>query len=184
MSRKIWLWLIGFVALVGLAAMAPAVAQFALPSAAPPPPPPQAPHFQVRPQVARPIPQVSGDSNAATLQPWMNPDTAKAAIQKLQADRRKLREQYQLTLTEYQKTLAKLDEMTRVGGSLVTAHCEGLVSVNTAGASENCESSGYACNAVSGLCERSCHGNSGTECAGGYVCDGGQCIVPVPHDDG
>jgi len=159
------------VALLGAVAVTPALAQVMLPAAPPvPPPPPSSPHIQQN--IARSIPSpIASDRNAATLQPWMTPETAKAAIEKLQADKRKLRDQYQITLTEYQKTLAKLDEMTRVGGSAVTAHCEGLTSVNTAGASENCGASGYACNAVSGLCERSCHQDSGDKCAPGYLCD-------------
>lgn len=161
----------------------PALGQIMLPPAAPPPPPPRTGAVQVMRPTLPPDAQATVGEHPARLEPWMTPETAKAAIEKLQADKRKLRDQYQLTLSEYQKTLAKLDEMTRVGGTLVTAHCEGTRSVNTAGASEDCASSGYACSPVSGLCERSCHGNSGTECAGGYVCDSGQCIVPVPRDD-
>jgi hypothetical protein len=158
-------------ALLAVLAVGPALGQVMLPAAPPVPAPPPG-QIQMRPQIARPLPAPApADSSAATLQPWMDPDRAKAAIEKLQADKHKLREQYRITLSEYQKTLAELDEMTRVGGSRVTAHCDGLVSVTTAGASENCGASGYACNAVSGLCERSCHQDSGTKCAPGYLCD-------------
>jgi regulator of replication initiation timing len=91
------------------------------------------------------------------------------------------------TLQQENKTLKqqnadlqkKLKDVTVPGGSAVKAYCESpTVSRNTAGAINNCASSGYMCEPVSGLCRTSCSKTDG-QCASGYVCDppfSGHCI--------
>jgi hypothetical protein len=65
--------------------------------------------------------------------------------------------------------------MTKQGGSLVRAYCESeSLSRNTAGATTNCATLGYACEAVSGLCFNRCSRTS--QCARGWVCDSPNCI--------
>lgn len=63
---------------------------------------------------------------------------------------------------------ARIAEITRPGGSLVQAYCESpTLSRNTAGARNDCASSGYGCEPVSGLCRTSAR--SSDECATGFT---------------
>jgi hypothetical protein len=69
---------------------------------------------------------------------------------------------------EVQSLQARIAEMTRPGGSLVHAYCASpTVSRNTAGASSDCESQGYTCEPVSGLCRTSAR--SSADCAGSNI---------------
>ena len=115
-----------------------------------------------------------------------DPDRARALINKLRLEKREVRQQYLQTLAQYNETAKMLDEMTRRGGSLVHATCEGqYLSVRTDGAgSENCAASGYICGSVEGTCRRTC--TTSNDCAGGYVCDIGaaRCVPPpIASDD-
>jgi hypothetical protein len=90
-----------------------------------------------------------------------DPEQARKTINQLRREKRELNQK----LTE---ALARIDEMTRRGGSLVSAYCESpSVSRNTAGATENCGA--YRCGEVDGLCRKTC--NVTTDCAGYHVCD-------------
>ena len=114
---------------------------------------------------------------------YQDPEAMKAALAKLKKEKRELRSQLATTLADLQNARMTLDEMTRKGGSLVTAQCASRhLSRNTAGAEENCAASGYACEDVSGLCKRMC--NVTTDCAHGFVCDTAvsRCIVPPTGD--
>lgn len=75
---------------------------------------------------------------------------------------------------------SRLNEYTSKTGSEVHAYCENRdTSANTAGASTDCNRSGYVCDAVSGLCKTSCQTTD--MCAPGWVCDTSvqQCVVPT-----
>lgn len=62
----------------------------------------------------------------------------------------------------------RVAELTRPGGSLVQAYCEtATLSRNTAGASNDCATGGYACEPVSGLCRT--RAASSTDCASGFT---------------
>jgi hypothetical protein len=64
----------------------------------------------------------------------------------------------------------QVQAMTKPGGALVRAFCDGqFVSRNTAGASNNCAGRGYACEPVSGTCYARC--SKTDQCAKGWVCD-------------
>jgi hypothetical protein len=64
----------------------------------------------------------------------------------------------------------QVKSMTKPGGSLVRAYCDGeTVSRNTAGAANNCANLGYACEPVSGTCYARCSRTN--QCARGWVCD-------------
>ena len=139
-----------------------------------------------RPPVALTIPQPSSTTAAlpASQLNYQDPDAMKAQISRLKREKRELRVQLQTTLADLQGLRARLDEMTRAGGSLVTAQCVGpALSRNTAGAEENCAASGYACEPVSGLCRRQC--NVSTDCAPYFLCDTGahRCVPPPPPAD-
>lgn len=110
-----------------------------------------------------------------------DPERARAYINKLQKDRREMREKMQRTLAELQNALSTIDEMTRVGGSLVRAQCaSSTLSRTTSGVEENCAASGYTCAPTEGTCHRSC--NNTAQCAPGFVCDTGasRCVPPPP----
>jgi hypothetical protein len=93
----------------------------------------------------------------------MTVEEAQAQIAKLRAEKREVD-------AKLAEALATIDEWTRKGGSLVHAYCESdEVSRSSAGATENCAASGYACSPVEGTCRRSC--NVTTDCAGYHVCD-------------
>jgi hypothetical protein len=93
----------------------------------------------------------------------MTVEEAQAQIAKLRAEKREVD-------AKLAEALATIDQWTRKGGSLVHAYCESdEVSRSSAGATENCAASGYACSPVEGTCRRSC--NVTTDCAGYHVCD-------------
>lgn len=122
-------------------------------------------------------------SEAPTFDVTNDPEKARALINKLKAEKRALREAMTVTLGDLQNARTTIDEMTRLGGSLVRAQCVSeTLSRNTAGASENCAASGYLCGGVEGTCMRQC--TSSTQCAGGFVCDTGaaRCVVPAVSD--
>lgn len=128
---------------------------------------------QVQPQV------IQRDSNAAKVDIAADPERARAEINRLRAKNRALRQQFANTLADLQSLRHDMDEMTRPGGSLVTAQCvDRITSRNTAGESEDCSASGYTCGKVSGLCHRSC--TTSDMCSGGFVCDieAARCVLP------
>lgn len=129
-----------------------------------------------------PIQQSSSD--ASSIEPWMTPETAKAAIERLQARNRELKGQMSLTLADLQAVRTQLDEMTRAGGSLVRAQCASpaLSRRTDDGGEENCYASGYVCGEVEGTCLRQC--STSNQCAPGFVCDTGaaRCVVPPTGD--
>lgn len=126
--------------------------------------------FQIQP-IQRPVvtPKaevIQQDSDAA--QKVMTIEEAKAKIAQLARQKRDLNAK----LTD---ALARIDAMTKPGGSLVRAYCAGPeLSRNTAGAEENCAASGYACGPVEGTCRRSC--TISDECAGTHNCENGVCV--------
>jgi hypothetical protein len=114
-----------------------------------------------RPVVVPPAATAQQDPDAARKVQTL--EDAQAQIAKLRAEKRDL----DAKLTE---ALATIDSWTRKGGSLVHAYCESEeISRSSAGASEDCSTSGYRCSPVEGTCRRSC--NVTTDCAGYYVCD-------------
>jgi hypothetical protein len=116
------------------------------------------------------------------VDPAQDPERARALINKLQKDKRAMREKMQLTLAELQSARTTLDEMTRLGGSLVRAQCvSATLSRTTGGVEENCASSGYNCGGTEGTCLRSC--NASSQCAPGFLCDSGRCVTPPPPSD-
>jgi hypothetical protein len=123
--------------------------------------------------------------DAASFDPALSPETARAAIAKLKARNVELKKQMTLTLSDLQALRTELDEMTRKGGSLVHAQCvsDALSRRSDGGGEENCAASGYSCSPVEGTCRRSC--TSSDQCAGGFVCDIGaaRCVVPTTSDD-
>ena len=136
-------------------------------------------------QTAPPQIQMS-PQQAPTFDPALTPETARAAIAKLQARNKELRGQMAVTLGDLQAVRTQLDEMTRAGGMLVHAQCASpeLSRRTDGGGEENCSASGYACSAVEGTCFRQC--STTTQCAGGFVCDtsASRCVVPTSGDDG
>lgn len=122
--------------------------------------------------------------NTGVIEPWMTPETAKAAIERLQSRNRELRGQMAVTLSDLQAVRTQLDEMTRAGGSLVRAQCvsPGLSRRTDGGGEENCHASGYVCGEVEGTCLRQC--STSNQCAPGFVCDTGaaRCVVPPSGD--
>ena len=119
-----------------------------------------------------------------TVDPAVDPDRARALIKKLQKDKRAMREKMQQTLAELQNARTTIDEMTRLGGSLVRAQCvSGTLSRTTSGVEENCATSGYSCGDSAGTCHRSCSVSG--QCAPGFVCDTGasRCVAPPPPPD-
>lgn len=130
------------------------------------------------------IQQVQPTYKPIVVDPASDPDRARALITKLQKDKRAMREKMQQTMVELQNARATIDEMTRVGGSLVRAQCvSSSLSRTTSGVEENCAASGYACAGSEGTCHRSC--SSTSQCASGFVCDtgAGRCVVPPPPAD-
>lgn len=123
-------------------------------------------------------------ANTGVIEPWMTPETAKAAIERLQSRNRELRGQMAVTLSDLQAVRTQLDEMTRAGGSLVRAQCvsPGLSRRTDGGGEENCHASGYVCGEVEGTCLRQC--STSNQCAPGFVCDTGaaRCVVPPSGD--
>lgn len=119
-----------------------------------------------------------------SVDPAQDPERARALINKLQKDKRAMRDKMQQTLAELQNARTTIDEMTRLGGSLVRAQCvSDTLSRTTSGVEENCAASGYNCAGPEGTCYRSCTVTS--QCAGGFVCDTGasRCVTPPPPPD-
>lgn len=142
----------------------------------------------IRPPAANipPALPVARDPNAAVFDVANDPERARALIAKLRKDKREMREKMQSTLVELQNARATIDEMTRLGGSLVRAQCvSDTLSRTTSGQEENCAASGYTCAGSEGTCHRSC--SSTGQCAAGFVCDtgAGRCVAPPPpvNDD-
>ena len=128
--------------------------------------------------------QVQTEYRPTFVDPANDPEKARALIAKLQKDKRAMREKMQQTLIELQTARTTIDEMTRVGGSLVQAQCvSGTLSRTTSGIEENCAASGYACGGTEGTCLRTCSTTS--QCAPGFECDtgAGRCTTPPPPPD-
>jgi hypothetical protein len=135
-----------------------------------------------RPIAVQPIQQ--SPSTANSIEPWMTPETAKAAIEKLRARNRQLKGQMSVTLSDLQAVRTQLDEMTRAGGSLVRAQCasRALSRRTDGGGEENCHASGYVCGEVEGTCLRQC--STSNQCAPGFACDtaAARCVLPPTGD--
>ena len=133
-----------------------------------------------RPVQVAPVTTVQQSPNAGVIEPWMTPETAKAAIEKLQSRNRELKGQMSVTLADLQAVRTQLDEITRAGGSLVRAQCASpaLSRRTDGGGEENCHASGYVCGEVEGTCKRQC--STSNDCAPGFACDTGvaRCVVP------
>ena len=142
-------------ALLALILVTPATAQMRVPPIQP---------IVLQPVVATP------QSADLSVEPWMTPETAKKAIEQLRAERSELKTSLADTNTRLAEAIARIDEITKPGGSLVRAYCASrTVSRNTAGAEEDCAASGYACDQVSGLCHRTARNSD--MCAAGYNWD-------------
>jgi hypothetical protein len=148
MIRKLWL------ALLALILVTPAAAQLTVQ-------PDQRP-IRIQPI---PVPEVM-PPNSDIAEKVMTIEEARARISQLIREKREANAK----LTE---ALTTIEQMTKRGGSLVRAFCEGNVSRNTAGGSEDCGR--YACGDSSGLCKTSC--SASPDCSTGYSCDGGQCMT-------
>ena len=138
-----------------------------------------------RPVVVQPIQvQPVSPTDAPAFDPALTPETARAAIDKLKARNRELRQQMTVTLGDLQTVRTQLDEITRAGGSLVRAQCvsDALSRRTDGGGEENCHASGYVCGGVEGTCMRQC--STSNQCAPGFVCDTGaaRCVVPPTGD--
>jgi len=137
-----------------------------------------------RPVIVQPIQVQPAPPDQVAFDPAMTPETARAAIDKLKAKNRELRQQMTLTLGDLQSVRTQLDEITRAGGSLVRAQCvsPALSRRTDGGAEENCHASGYVCGGVEGTCLRQC--TTSNQCAPGFVCDVGaaRCVVPPTGD--
>jgi hypothetical protein len=171
MSRKL------FLSLLALLFIAPALAQVA-------------PIRVIRPPgITQPVippvePLTTAPSKAPVFDVANDPERARALINKLRKDKRLMREKMQTTLTELQNARTMIDEMTRLGGSLVRAQCvSATLSRTTSGIEENCAASGYACGGTEGTCHRSC--STSSQCSTGFVCDTGaaRCVTPPPPAD-
>lgn len=91
----------------------------------------------------------------------------------------KEREKNQQLRAENSSLQSQLAEWTRKGGSLVHAYCETpTMSVNSAGARNDCAASGYGCEPVSGLCRTVAR--TSMDCAPGFLMDVDHC-VPQPR---
>jgi len=109
--------------------------------------------------------------------PVDDPEALKARIRQLKEQNQTLTNERDALVGERDALAVKINEMTALGGSLVTAYCPSReVSRNTAGAEEDCSTVGYVCDPVSGLCHTTCQGTD--HCASGYACDveAGRCI--------
>src|SRR5215212_7437597 len=76
-----------------------------------------------RPVVAPVLTVPQSQPGELSFDPALDPEKARAAIAKLKAEKRALREQMTLTLGDLQQARSTIDEMTRLGGSLVHAQC-------------------------------------------------------------
>ena len=132
----------------------------------------------VAPPVTTVEPVMMPPADAPTFDVTNDPERARAYINKLRAEKRALREQMTVTLGDLQNARTTIDEMTRLGGTLVRAQCVSeTLSRTTAGVSENCAASGYTCGGVEGTCFRQC--TTSSQCSTGFTCDPGpaRCIV-------
>jgi hypothetical protein len=107
-----------------------------------------------------------------------------AANQRLSARNAELRRENATLNSTVVSLRASLAAFTSKGGSAVHAYCEDTatagsgLSVTSAGAREDCASSGYLCQPVSGLCRTTCQTTA--MCAPGWVCDtDAQHCIPV-----
>ncbi len=101
-----------------------------------------------------------------------NPSAAKVAptVESLQAENAKLKQKIKTLNDEIAALNGRIVNFTSKGGSEVHAYCESqFMSVNTAGAREDCSYSGYVCGEVTGLCKTQC--NVTDDCSPGFVCD-------------
>jgi hypothetical protein len=138
-------------------------------------------------QVTRALPPVTPMTVSPQAMPKLTPmEVDRDALTKVmtpeevKALQSKLRE----TRIELRQAIERIDQMTKLGGSLVKAYCEPgtQMSRNTAGASEDCAASGYACDQVSGTCHR--RALNTTMCATGFVMNEGSCVTPasIPNE--
>jgi hypothetical protein len=114
--------------------------------------------------------QEASPTDPSLAMPVDDPEALKERI-------RQLKEQNQALAGERDSLQATINEMTALGGTLVTAYCASHeISHNTAGAEEDCSSAGYVCAPVSGLCHTTCQ--STDHCARGFACDvaAGRCV--------
>jgi hypothetical protein len=116
--------------------------------------------------------------NVGTVRPMAAPN-----INAIQVDYKqqweKEREKNQQLRAENATLQGQLAEWTRKGGSLVHAYCETpTMSVNSAGARNDCAANGYGCEPVSGLCRTVAR--SSMDCAPGFLMDVDHC-VPQPR---
>jgi uncharacterized protein YlxW (UPF0749 family) len=113
-----------------------------------------------------------------TIQPA--PAVSEAAVVDKDAQLERLQDSNRRLRAENQELQARLDAMTRKGGSAVMAYCENpSESRNTAGAVDACGD--YTCNETSGLCRDRCttslHCGFGTSC----IVEKGTC-EPAPGE--
>jgi len=152
MARKRWL------AFLALFVVTPALAQVMVPVQ------------KIEPVRTVPVaraPDLAVESNSDLATKTMTLEEARARISKLVKEKRAANQK----LTE---ALARIDEMTKPGGSLVRAYCsDKYTSRNTAGAEQKCER--YTCNQVSGLCNQSA--TSGSMCAPGFHWEADRCVT-------
>lgn len=152
MARKWW------PAMLALLIVTPALAQVMIPVQ------------KVQPNQAVPIvraPDMAAEQNNDVAKKVMTIEEARARIAQLAKDKRAANE-------KLKEALARIDEMTKRGGSLVRAYCsDDYTSRNTAGAEQKCER--YTCNQVSGLCNQSA--TSSAMCAPGFNWKDDRCVT-------
>jgi len=114
--------------------------------------------------------QEASPADLSLAEPVDDPETLKARIRQLKDQNLLLAEERDALTVERDALQATINAMMALGGSLVTAYCASdELSRNTAGAEENCDTTGYVCAPVSGLCYDSCEVTD--HCARGFVCD-------------
>lgn len=147
MARKWWL------ALAALLVMTPALAQVLVKP------------IQRVPVTVLPDAAVEQENDLATR--TMTIEEARARISQLLQEKRQANERLNAAL-------ARIDEMTKPGGSLVQAYCaDEYTSRNTAGEEQKCER--YTCNRVSGLCNQSA--TNSAMCAPGFNWNADRCVT-------
>jgi hypothetical protein len=114
--------------------------------------------------------QEASPSDPSLAIPVDDPEALKARIRQLKEQNQALAEERDALIGERDALQATINEMTALGGTLVTAYCASReISRNTAGAEEDCTSAGYVCAPVSGFCHTTCQ--STDHCASGFACD-------------
>ncbi|HEX2802726.1 MAG TPA: hypothetical protein VHN55_01895 [Sphingomicrobium sp.] len=152
MARKWWL------ALLALLIVTPALAQVMVPVQKIEP---------VRTAPVVKVPEVAAEENNDLTKKTMTIEEARARISQLTKEKRAANQ-------KLKEALARIDEMTKPGGSLVRAYCsDKYTSRNTAGAEQKCER--YTCNQVSGLCNQTA--TSSSMCAPGFNFEAGKCVT-------